>query len=404
MSDRTRRWVIVVLLHCYGALIGATAWSKGVFFPQVVKEFGLTHAAAAAILSVNTVLGGGVSLLCGWLLIRRVPPEWYLMVTTTLVGVGYAVASLATRYEHLVLAYVIVAAGAAHLVVVPFIINGWFSGRRGLALGISMTGSTTGGMALTPLMAYVVALWGWRFGFQCLAVAIGLVLAPLMLLFIRSGPQAVLAGAAHGAETASAGSEVPGLTLRQALRTPHYATYIALYFIFWASTNAYLLHFISALISKGLSSERAAFTMSAIFALAAVTKLIFGYLSDRVNSRTALAASFVMSCAGLAVFAVFLLDAAPAALISFVVLYGLSYSAPLILFPLLITRTFGRKHFTLIDSTVMVTGSVCGATGSVFAGWVWDKVGNYWPAFLTFSLALAAAAAVLLLLPKRKEY
>jgi len=383
----SRRWGIVAVLHLVCAFCGTISASKGVFFPSLIQEYGLSHAAGATLLSANTAVSGAVSLLGGWLMLRRVRAETFIAIVTSVVGIGFILAGTSQSYVQLLVAYVLMAGGGITLVVTPFVLANWFDGQRGLAIGAALAGTTSSGVVFNPLLGFVVEHWGWRAGYLGLGVAILIVAPALTLLVVRTRPpeQQVDSGATASGD---------GLTLREALATRAYWAILLGYIVFWASTNAYFLHFIPAVRGMGYGLEAATLIMSALYLLAAVTKILFGWLSDRADVRFALVSSLVAGAASLLLLFGYLASGSTLALQFFVPLYGLTYSAPLVLFPVMVARTFGRRQFTIIDATIMVTGSAIGSLGSIYAGWMYDVTGTYRLAFLTLGIAMAVVAAL----------
>lgn len=384
----SRRWAIVIALHILVAFCGTISASKGVFFPYLLEAFDLSHAAGATLLSANIAVGGVVSLLGGWLLVRRARAETFVAVVVLAIGAGYVLAGFAQGYASLLAAYMLMAGGGIMLIVSPFVIANWFSTHRGLAIGIALSGTTTSGVVINPLVGLVVEQWGWRTGYIGLGVFIAAIGIPLALGIIRSSPEAVEAAA-----TTQQQAQLSGLTFLEAIRTRDYWLILIGYMIFWASTNAYFLHFIPAVRQSGFSLTDATLIMSALFLLAAITKIASGFLADRTSVKTVLWGSIVAGAAALAALTAYIGGGGTGWLALFVPLYGLTYSAPLVLFPMMVSRIFGKRQFTIIDATIMVTGSVAGSLGGVYAGYVHDATGSYSQAFASLGLAMLLVGA-----------
>lgn len=386
-----RRWAIVIVLHILVAFCGTISASKGVFFPYLLEAFDLSHAAGATLLSANVAVGGVVSLIGGWLLVKRARAETFVTIVMLAIGAGYVLAGFAQGYAGLLAAYMLMAGGGIMLIVSPFVITNWFRTHRGLAIGIALSGTTTSGVVINPLVGLAVEQWGWRTGYIGLGVFIAAIGIPLALGVIRSSPEA--ANVAVAAQPA----QLPGLSFYEAIRTRDYWLILVGYMIFWASTNAYFLHFIPAVRQSGFSLTNATLIMSALFLLAAITKIAFGYLADRTSVKTVLWGSIVAGGAALAALTAYVGGGGSFWLTLFVPLYGLTYSAPLVIFPMMVSRIFGKRQFTIIDATIMVTGSVAGSLGGVYAGYIHDVTGGYARAFASLGFAMVIAGAALAL-------
>ena len=64
-------------------------------------------------------------------------------------------------------------------------ISHWFTARRGLAVGIVISGSYVGGAIWPPLLQQWIDAAGWRESFVTLAWVCGIIMLPLTLVFIR---------------------------------------------------------------------------------------------------------------------------------------------------------------------------------------------------------------------------
>jgi predicted MFS family arabinose efflux permease len=246
------------------------------------------------------------------------------------------------------------------------------------------------------LLSYVVEGWGWRAGYQLLAAT--LLVLPLLLHVVLKGQ-----GSAREAATAERDeTSRPGLTIPQVLPSRSFWLIVFVSMIFGANTGTYFVHFIALLESTGYSATQASWTMSQLFLLAAVAKLLFGYAGDRLDIRVALAIALLMSAAGWLLLDVF--ESSRAALYGFTLTFGLSYSGPLVLLPLLIARVFGKRSFALIDAGISLIGlGIGGGLGPVLAGRVYDLSGSYQPLYLYLAISLLASAGAVLLV-RRQEY
>lgn len=388
------RRLAVLLIHLTIALLGTASTAKGVFFPSLVEAFHLSHAAGAALISVSGLVGAVVACFAGWLMVKRVPADWVVVTIPLLSAAGYLIASFANGYGQLLVGYILLGGTAVNLVAIAFLLTGWFSTRRGFALALVYAGTTTGGVLLNPLLSYVVEGWGWRAGYQFLAAT--LLVLPLLLHLVLKGQ-----GSAHDAARHDEPGRT-GLSIPRILLSRSFWLIVFVSAIFGANTGTYFVHFIALLESTGYTASQASWTMSQLFLLAAVAKLVFGYAGDRLDIRVALAIALLMSAGGWLLLDRF--ESSQAALYGFTLIFGLSYSGPLVLIPLLIANVFGKRSFALIDAGVSLIGlGIGGGLGPVLAGRVYDISGTYQPLYLYLSISLLAAAGAALLV-RRQEY
>ena len=81
-------------------------------------------------------------------------------------------------------------AGGVGSVLTATVGNRWFVARRGLALGILGSASSTGQIIFLPLFMAMITYAGWRMGSMALIV-VAMILLPLIFLFMRDDPSEV---------------------------------------------------------------------------------------------------------------------------------------------------------------------------------------------------------------------
>src|SRR5262249_13883848 len=148
------------------------------------------------------------------------------------------------------------------------VIANWFGARRGLAMGITMGGTTAGGVVMTLVASHAIARGGWRLGYQLLSLPVFVVATPLVWILVRPRPQTE-----HRASVAEAAARLPGLEVSDALRARSFWMLSLANFCFAFSGAGGVVHFITYLIGIGYRPSAAALAMSMIFASALVGKV-----------------------------------------------------------------------------------------------------------------------------------
>ena len=83
-----------------------------------------------------------------------------------------------------------------------------------------------------------------------------------------------------------------------------------------------------------------------------------------------------------------------AVLIPFVLIFGLSLGAPLVLVPMLIAESLGLKRFGSIGGIAGIFNTIGAFVGPVGAGEIYDLTGSYTIAFEIFVVMCILGAAV----------
>ncbi|HZO82730.1 MAG TPA: MFS transporter [Candidatus Binataceae bacterium] len=397
-AQERQGWIIVAGLFATLLLVFGSGYNtSGVFVTPLIKYFGWSRAKVSGLPALLAVSAGFSAPLIGWLL-DRIETRVVMAAGAIISTASFLIASRANSYPPMLAAYLALGVGlsAATLLPASMVIANWFGARRGIAMGITMSGTTAGGMLMTLVASQAIARGGWRAGYEVLAGPMVLIAAPLIWLLVRTRP----AGAA-GVSVAAAAARLPGLEVGAALRSRSFWTISLANFCFAFSAAGGVVHFITYLIGIGYAASSAAFAMSMVFGCALIGKIVMGLFADRIGGRIALGADFVIGAAGM----VMLLGAARVGmLIGFVIVYGLAVGAPLALLPLVMAESLGLKRFGTLGGLTGLAQTAGAALGPLLAGRMFDLTGSYTKAFELFiAIFIIGAAAALACLPLSVE-
>ncbi len=393
LSPQRQGWLVVGALFTTLFLVFGSGYNTaGIFFTPLLTEFGWSRAQLSLLQTTLALAAGLVVPAVGWLL-DRTDARAVVVAGAALAAAGFLVASQATAFGSMIVGYALVGTGigASTLLPASMIIANWFGPNRGLALGLAMAGTSTGGMAMTLVASRAIEYGGWRTGYMVLAAPIVAIAIPFVAMTIRTRPPGAREGAAGVART------LPGLTVDAALRGRSFWLIGLVSFLYALAASGTNLHAIPYFIGTGYSAPRAALFMSLVFGIAGVGKLLTGLLADRIGARATLALTFLVCACGLSS----LLFAAKAVGTGvFLALFGITIGAPLTLVPLVMAESLGLRRFGSLAGLAGLFNVLGAAVGPVFAGRIFDVSGHYAAAFEVFILALLlAAVATLACLP-----
>jgi hypothetical protein len=157
---------------------------------------------------------------------------------------SFVIASRSNSYPPMLVAYVTLGVGVCAATFLPasLVIANWFGTRRGVAMGVTMSGTTAGGMLMTLVASHVIAHGGWRVGYEVLAAPMALVAAPLIWLLVRTRPTDNV-----GVSVAATAARLPGLEVGEALRTRSFWTILLAKFCFGFYAAGGIVHIITYL-------------------------------------------------------------------------------------------------------------------------------------------------------------
>jgi sugar phosphate permease len=399
MSGHERQgWIIVAGLFVTLLLIfGSGVHTSGVFVTPLLKYFGWSRAKVSGLPAVLALSAGLSAPFIGWLL-DRIETRVVMAAGAIVAATAFVIASRSNSYPPMLASYLLLGVGVSAATFLPasLVIANWFGARRGVAMGLTMSGTTAGGMLMTLVVSHVIERGGWRVGYEVLAAPMALVAAPLIWLLVRTRPAGDV-----GVSVAAAAARLPGLEVGEALRTRSFWTISLANFCFGFYAAGAVVHIITYLIGLGYRPSSAALAMALIFGCALIGKILMGLFADRMSARITLCAGLVIGAAGL----VLLLGAVRVAMLaSFVIVYGLTFATPFVLLPLVTVESLGLRRFGTLGGLTGLAQTTGAALGPLVTGRIFDLTGSYTTAFELFIvMRMLGAVAALACLPLSVE-
>ena len=396
-------WVLVGLgFFVQFVVMGTMIQSFPVFLLPLAEEFGTGRAEAA--LPTVAIMGAGLifSPLIG-MAVTRFPIRNVMLLGAAVMVAGFYLLSQATAFWQIVLIYGIAgptALSALGAISCNSLMVNWFERKRAMALGIAMMGMSISGAVLIPLSTWGLEHWGWRGVYEAFALS-GLALMPPIAWLVVTRPSDM--GLAQAGDATPATPDGPALfapgpllSVRALLFSPILWGVAAACGLGFFGAVAVMNHGIALAVDRGIAPMRAAGLLSAISVGAALGKLVFGWLSDRVGEKgalgTALAVEFV-ALIGLWSFESYsaLLVAAGA--------FGLGMGGISPLQAALLARGFGARDFGRAMGLLGPVTIPFTIGGPPLAGWIFDTQGSYDLALVIFMVTTAIAGFVCWRLP-----
>ncbi|NDD74550.1 MAG: MFS transporter [Gammaproteobacteria bacterium] len=367
----------------------------GFFIEPLQREFGWTKAEVSFGVTVYGVLGALLAPLFGWLAdrygVRRV-------ALGSLTAFGLVFASFALIPGTLAWYYGLwTLIGLVGIGSTPITwsraINLWFFRHRGLALGLTLVGTSISAMLLPTLTVQFVTHFGWRESFALLALLPLAVALPVGLAWFRE-PRAE-ERPAELVTAAGGGLVLAGRTLGEALREYRfYALWVSIVLISVAYGGA-LVHMPSMLGAQGFTPAQAASVMG-VFGLSIFAgRIITGLLLDRFWAPLVTLPILCLPAVSCYLLATdHALTPSMAVLAAF--LLGFSSGAETDLIAYLAGRYFGMANYGQIYGMLYMAFGMSTAVSATLYGWVRDSTGSY--DAMLFAAAIMFVVGALLLL------
>ena len=266
---------------------------------------------------------------------------------------------------------------ASTILPATMVISNWFGERRGTALGLTTAGMELGGMVIAMVAGYLDVAYGWRFAYAVLAIPLVVIVVPLYLIFVRTRPvpAAVTVDKPSLAESALA---LPGLEVREALRTRAFWMLVVLQFCFTFAIGGSFIHLVQYLIDIGYTHAAGTKVIGLSLGLALIGKPAMGALGDRIGGKNALALCLLVGAVNIA----FLLFARTLwILVAFTFVSGITGAAPVALGPMVQVETLGLRRYGTIAGLLGIAFTLGAMMGPTIVGKVADATGTYTVSF-----------------------
>jgi MFS family permease len=373
-----------------GSITGISAlllYTNGQFVAGLARDFGLTRVQFGFGVLLATMAIAAANPLVGWL-VDRLGAKWPSIGGLVALSAGFAAlgAFTGSAGDYFLLQTLLGFIGAASgPIAYTKVIGAAFHARRGVALGITMMGIGLSGWLVPPLLARIIEAHGWRGGYFALAVVplAGALLTAIVLPRVAT-PARPVAAAAMAAE--------PATWLRERTFWILAAAFAAISLSF----AGLLPHFVPLLGDAGLDPVTAGVVAGRIGLAVIASRLLIGYLLDRVFAPRIAIAICLIAAAGITLL---LLDGVAAASLTAIAM-GIALGAELDLMGYLVARYFGLAQFGKIYGWLYGAFVFASGLGPLWVGAVRDAYGSYTPALVVSAVGLVASCAVFLLLPR----
>ena len=396
-------WVVVGCSMCSGVVrqVAAVA-TLSIFLVPMTDEFGWSRTGVSGAVSLGGVLGALVAPFIGPLFDRH--GSRALLVASAVTVSGCCIALAGTQG----LLWFYAAFGISRLMFsAPFeigttsAVTKWFVRRRARAMSLLVMSTGVGLTVLPLVVAFAIAVAGWRAGWLTLAVvAIVLGVIPQWLLLVRRPEDIGLEpdGAAPGSRSPvsaarAAIADEASFTRTRALRTSTLWLLMAYTLLVFPVQAGVSLHQAPHLIERGLSPTVAATIVSAFSLAGVLSSLVFGQLGDRMPVRGALAASAALLALGAVA-----MRGVDGPLLGYAsaVLFGAGIGGILTMIPVAWASYFGRAHFGAIRGITLPAQVGGQAMGPLAAGVLHDLTGSYASGLTAFAVLSLLAAGLAL--------
>ncbi len=366
-------WLRLAVALTLSTIGGVGMWSVVVALPAVQAEFGVARGAASLPYTMTMICFGIASIFMGRLA-DRVGIFVPLVIGAILLSIGYVSASHAATIGQFTLLQGLLIGVGSSVTFGPLLADTslWFTKNRGLAVGIIASGNYFAGTIWPPLLTHFIQTNGWRETYVGVAWFCILTMLPLALALRRRPPGAVATTQISKQETKT----------RRPLGLAPNALQAILIFAGLSCCVAMSMpqvHIIAYCGDLGFGPVRGAQMLALMLACGIVSRLSFGWISDRIGGlRTLLLGSSLQAFALLlfvpfdGLVSLYLLSA----------LFGLFQGGIVPSYAIIVREFFPSKEAGTRISMVLTATMFGMALGGWMSGVIFDGFGSYRAAFI----------------------
>lgn len=360
------RWLYVILGILIFICLG-TVYSWSIFRKPLEKALNLNSTQSSlpfiAFLAFYAFL-----MPLGGKLIAKYSPKIVLITGSILVGLGWLGASFSKNIVMLTITYGIIAGSGVGIAYgVPIgVVSKWFPDKKGLALGILLSGFGMSPFVTAPIAKRLIDVYGVFNTFKILGIVF------LVLLILLSLP---FKFPKENIQTSS--SDVASISPKEMLKDSRF-------YILWICFT--IATFIGLMIIGKTSpvgedvikidSRKIAFYVSIFSVFNGVGRPLFGYLSDKLKPKNVIMFSFCLVLIASILVIFFKQNTTVLYMISFI-LFWMNFGGWLSIAPTLTSKFFGPKYYSENYGILFTAYGVGAILGNLTSGIIKDVFGSY---------------------------
>lgn len=388
---RNRWWVVVA--SAMSLTVGAGSillYASGVFIKPVSQELGIGRGVFSSAISLANIVQGLATPFFGRMLdrygCRRALLPCILLFALLTASLAFMTPSLA----FLMMLFALQGLFSTSQTPAGYskMITSRFDRRRGLALGIALTGSGWGLILIPQFCRVLLQHFGWRGGYIGLGCVVLIFAFIPVALFFGETPEIKQAREMLAQNKAASSDLLPGMTFSAGVRTSTFWAISAAIFLGIAVVNGMLMQLVPLLTDRGFPISKATGMMGFAGISLITGRVLAGYLVDRIFASYIAIFFLILPMIGVAIFAS---GFAGIWIVIGTILLGLSVGAEFDLLAFITGRYFGVRAFGALYGLGLLWASFANATGTGLMGWCYQLKHSYAPMFIVFEVMLVVA-------------
>jgi predicted MFS family arabinose efflux permease len=393
-------WAMVLACFVGFSYFSVTTAALGVFMEPIGREFGWGRALLSAGMTISAVVTAVLSPFFGILIDRYGARR---LALPGLVATSFAIAGLSqangSAVQWLALwGFYAVISITVKTTVWTAAVSGVFNSARGLALGLTLSGTAAAQVIAPPLFTWLIAEYGWRLAYIAMGFGWGGIALLLAWLFLYDAHDRKRAAAVQNtAQAPPPATELQGLTVNQAWRSAALWRIAAATFLLMLLGIGLQIHQVPILTEAGVSRSNAAWLASLAGAAGIAGKLVTGALLDRFRANWI--GGLTLGANALAFALLIYGTGSPTLIVLAMAVNGYSAGTKLHIATYLTSRYGGMRNFGKIYGVMTSLVALGSGLGPLLAGLAYDVSGNYGAFLLAGTIGCAVCGWLIFSLP-----
>lgn len=419
MSERNTReaqsrifygWIVVLAIWVIVVVSAGIFMSFGVFLNPLLDAFGWTRGTISLAYSIFMLVGGICTLMIGGL-IERYSIRKILLIGGLIHAVGIMLTATTRELWQFYLFYGVLASMGRSTFNISYVtlVNRWFQEKRGIAMGLIMSGQGMGPFLFSPLATSLILAYSWKTAFFVIGVvmACGIMLAAV---FIRNHPEDMglrplgeRPQTQGSSSTRVAPSRAPrtGSLWGEVLRTENFWLLSSTHFFCCICHAIPLVHLAAFANVAGLSALTSAWLLGTMGLMSFAGRLFWGFFADKHGSRFALMLTTFLQAG----FMLWLINAAdPVVFFLFALFWGFGYAGVTMQYGIIAKDIF-PTHLTGPGFAGVSCFAMLGmASGGYLGGLLYDIAHTYVTAWWVSLVSGIIAALIAMEMARKAEH
>jgi MFS family permease len=395
-------WVVLAVTFLCLFVASALRSVPGIIIMSLEQEFSWNRETISGAISLNLLLFGLAGPFLGRMMdLHGAKKVSVITLIWSVLGAGGSI-FIQEPWQMYLLWGLLVGAGSGgtSMIMGSALINRWFCKHRGLALGILGAAFSSGQLVFTPVLMHINIHEGWRAATLFTALALALVVLPLVLKLLKDDPASKGVTAFGSVGVCAAAVKPDRNPMRSAMRSPQFWL-LALSFGICGLTTSGLFqtHLIPHGIEHGFTEMTMAMSLGIMGAADVFGTILSGWLCDRYGKRWPLAFYYVVRGATLILLPS--IDTTGQLMI-FSVIYGMNWLSTIPATSALTADLFGKQNVGVVFGWICFAHQVGAAIAAYGAGYVHSLIGDYSLAFIASGLFAFMATGIVFFIREPK--